>query len=257
MRRLTFAALAAAALLLAPARRGRRAAAIGIGEQDAAIFRDPLVAAARRARRPLRRGLGRAARALAAREVDALPRRRERRRRARARRLQPLAPPRPSRRKYLPSPAASRREFLRLPQALPVRHDYLTWNEANHRAQPTGTGPEHRRPLLRHPAPQLPRLHDRRAVGARHARHAALGARVRAQRRSHASAIWALHNYIDANRFRTSGTRSLLKAPKAAKIWFTETGGLVAPRQRLDDRVRRLASATRPRRRARSCRSRG
>ena len=42
----------------------------------------------------------------------------------------------------------------------------------------------------------------------------------------HRIGIWAIHNYIDANRFRTSGTRSLLRATKA-KIWFTETGGLV------------------------------
>ena len=41
--------------------------------------------------------------------------------------------------------------------------------------------------------------------------------------------IWALHNYIDANRFRTRGTRSLLAATRKTKsqIWFTETGGLV------------------------------
>jgi len=42
----------------------------------------------------------------------------------------------------------------------------------------------------------------------------------------HRIGIWAIHNYIDANRFRTSGTRSLLRATRA-KIWFTETGGLV------------------------------
>ena len=38
--------------------------------------------------------------------------------------------------------------------------------------------------------------------------------------------IWGLHNYIDANRFRTTGTRSLLRAVPG-EVWFTETGGLV------------------------------
>ena len=38
--------------------------------------------------------------------------------------------------------------------------------------------------------------------------------------------IWGLHNYIDANRFRTRGTKSLLKAVKG-DVWFTETGGIV------------------------------
>ena len=39
--------------------------------------------------------------------------------------------------------------------------------------------------------------------------------------------VWGLHNYIDANKSRTSGTRSALAAVKG-QIWFTETGGLVA-----------------------------
>ena len=38
---------------------------------------------------------------------------------------------------------------------------------------------------------------------------------------------WGLHNYIDANRLRTTGTRRLLKAVKG-QIWFTETGGIVS-----------------------------
>jgi hypothetical protein len=38
--------------------------------------------------------------------------------------------------------------------------------------------------------------------------------------------VWGLHNYLDANRFRTDGTKAMLRAVKG-KIWFTETGGLV------------------------------
>jgi hypothetical protein len=38
--------------------------------------------------------------------------------------------------------------------------------------------------------------------------------------------IWGLHNYLDANRFRTTGTRAMLSTVKG-EIWFTETGGLV------------------------------
>ncbi len=39
--------------------------------------------------------------------------------------------------------------------------------------------------------------------------------------------VWGLHNYTDANKFRTDGTTAMLAAVKG-KIWFTETGGLVA-----------------------------
>jgi hypothetical protein len=38
--------------------------------------------------------------------------------------------------------------------------------------------------------------------------------------------VWGLHNYLDANRLRTSGTARLLQLVKG-QIWFTETGGIV------------------------------
>jgi hypothetical protein len=37
--------------------------------------------------------------------------------------------------------------------------------------------------------------------------------------------IWSLHNYIDANRGRSIGTRKLLRNVTGT-IWFTETGGI-------------------------------
>jgi hypothetical protein len=40
---------------------------------------------------------------------------------------------------------------------------------------------------------------------------------------------WGLHNYLDANYLRTSGTRALLRAT-TGEIWFTETGGIVKRR---------------------------
>ena len=46
------------------------------------------------------------------------------------------------------------------------------------------------------------------------------------RRASGSRLIWGLHNYIDANRFRTRGTLSLLRAVTGT-VWFTETGGLV------------------------------
>ena len=38
--------------------------------------------------------------------------------------------------------------------------------------------------------------------------------------------IWSIHNHIDANRHRTSGTRELLRITRG-KLWFSETGGIV------------------------------
>jgi hypothetical protein len=45
----------------------------------------------------------------------------------------------------------------------------------------------------------------------------------------HKPRIWGVHNYLDANRMRTSGTRRLLGLV-SGQIWFTETGGIVKRR---------------------------
>ena len=38
---------------------------------------------------------------------------------------------------------------------------------------------------------------------------------------------WGLHNYIDANNFKTTNTKKFLKAVKG-EVWLTETGGVVS-----------------------------
>jgi hypothetical protein len=61
-------------------------------------------------------------------------------------------------------------------------------------------------------------------------------------------AVWGLHNYTDANNFRTSVTRAMLAAVRG-KVWFTETGGLVARHNhspfKLPQGVGHAATATR------------
>ena len=37
--------------------------------------------------------------------------------------------------------------------------------------------------------------------------------------------LWGLHNYSDTNRFRSTGTRAVLKAT-TGQVWLTETGGI-------------------------------
>ena len=130
-----------------------------------------------------------------------------------------------ARRKTLPSPARYRRMFLRFRARYPFIRDYLTWNEANHRGQPTWNHPrvvgryyDILRNACRGCTVAGPSVLDTRAMP-RWVKRVEKAAKHRID-------IWAINNYIDANRFRTRGTRSLLRATKA-KIWFTETGGLV------------------------------
>lgn len=133
----------------------------------------------------------------------------------------------------LPSVGAFRREFLRFRARYPMVRDYLVWNEANHCSQPTCHRPE-----------AAARYFDVVAADCRGCRIVAADVLVDTRvatwlRRFRAAArykprIWGLHNYADANRFRTSGTRAALRAVRG-EVWFTETGGLVM--RRSDDRV--------------------
>jgi hypothetical protein len=128
----------------------------------------------------------------------------------------------------LPSPARFRREFLRFRARYPLVRDYLTWNEANHCGQPTCRRPERA-------ARYFDVIHANctgcRIVAADVLDTSRLSSWVsrflRAAR--HRPKIWGLHNYIDANRFYTRGTRTLLRTVRG-QVWFTETGGLVQRR---------------------------
>ncbi len=127
-----------------------------------------------------------------------------------------------------PSVKAFQHEFLKFRARYPWVKDYLTWNEANHCSQPTCNDPER---AAQYYLVIRSHCHGCSVVAAdvldgsrlvpwvRRFQKAVGGRRV----------IWGLHNYIDANRFRTRGTRALLKAVKG-DVWFTETGGLVVRR---------------------------
>ena len=132
-------------------------------------------------------------------------------------------------RRYVPSVKVFTREFLRYKKRYPWVKDWLTWNEANHCGEPTCHKPH-----------RVARFYN-------NIRHRCFGCNVvagdvldtptmvpwiRAFRKTARKdkLIWGLHNYIDANRFRTSGTKELLKAAPRGQIWFTETGGLVVRR---------------------------
>jgi len=132
-------------------------------------------------------------------------------------------------RRRVPGVKEFTKEFLKYKKRYPWVKDWLTWNEANHCGEPTC-----------HKARRVARFFN-------NIRHNCYGCNVvaasvldtptmprwvRAFRRTarNDKLIWGLHNYIDANRFRTSGTKALLRAAPKGQIWFTETGGLVVRR---------------------------
>jgi hypothetical protein len=132
-------------------------------------------------------------------------------------------------RRRVPGVREFTKEFLKYKKRYPWVKDWLTWNEANHCGEPTCHMPR-----------RVARFYN-------NIRHNCFGCTVvagdvldtptmvpwvKAFRRTARKdkLIWGLHNYIDANRFRMSGTKALLKAAPRGQIWFTETGGLVVRR---------------------------
>jgi hypothetical protein len=132
-------------------------------------------------------------------------------------------------RRHVPSVREFTKEFLKYKKRYPWQKEWLTWNEANHCGEPTC-----------HKARRVARFFNNirhncyrcTVVAADVLDTPTMPEWVREFRRTarNDKVIWGLHNYIDANRFRTTGTKALLKAAPRGKIWFTETGGLVVRR---------------------------
>ena len=216
-------AIALALVLAAPAAAATRPPLIGVGEQRMEVFDDPAF---------LRLGL-RDVRFVAA--YDALHSDWQRQelddyllaaRAAGMRVLLGFGHSRdPEKMHTLPTVKRFEREVKAFRARYPWIKDYLTWNEANHCSQPTCRNPVRAAKfylaLRKHcrgcriVAADV--LDGRKMVGWVKRFQKAVGKR---------RVIWGIHNYIDANRFRTSGTLALLNAVKG-DVWFTETGGIV------------------------------
>jgi hypothetical protein len=143
----------------------------------------------------------------------------------RARVLMTFGHSRERRVRYLPTRDELAREFRALRRRYPYVRTFQTWNEANHGTQPTERRPDRAAryydmlklncpsctivaPSVLDQANMLTWIREFRRV---------------ARRRI---TVWSIHNHLDANRFRTLGTRKLLRHTRG-KVWFTETGGIV------------------------------
>ena len=117
------------------------------------------------------------------------------------------------------------REFRALRRRYPELRTFQTWNEGNHGTQPVWKKPKlaaRYYDAMRRTCPECtvsaPSVLDAPNMTSyiTRFRHKA---RYRVK-------VWAIHNHIDANRHRTSGTRELLRITRG-QIWFSETGGIV------------------------------
>jgi hypothetical protein len=133
-------------------------------------------------------------------------------------------------RRSLPTPERFKYEFRRLREAYPWVKTFATWNEANLCGEPTC-----HRPALVAAYYNAIRLEcpSCKILAAEVLDMPNMTSWVKAFRRKARvePKYWGLHNYLDANRLRSVGTRRLLRAVPG-RIWFTETGGIVARRNR-------------------------
>ncbi len=122
------------------------------------------------------------------------------------------------------------REFLRMRRRYPAVKTWSAWNEANMCGVGTCHKPElvaRYYTLIRRNCPGC------KVVAADLLDQPNMVGWARAFRRAarFEPKYWGLHDYIDANRFQTTRTASLLKAVRG-EVWLTEIGGLVARRNR-------------------------
>jgi len=130
-------------------------------------------------------------------------------------------------RRQLPTPERLLYEFRRFRARYPWATEYASWNEANHCGEPTCHRPDLVAAYWRKLRIACPTC---RILAAEVLDMPNMTSWVKAFRRAAKvePRYWGLHNYVDANRLRTTGTRRLLKATGHALIWFTETGGIVS-----------------------------
>jgi hypothetical protein len=117
------------------------------------------------------------------------------------------------------------REFRKLRRRYPEVKTFQTWNEGNHGTQPTFTKPGKAALLynsMRRTCPECTIT----APSVLDAPNMTWWITRFKRKTRYPVRIWAIHNHIDANRHRSSGTRELLRITKG-QLWFTETGGIV------------------------------
>src|SRR4051812_26205231 len=139
---------------------------------------------------------------------------------------------RPGRRKVLPQPVQMQREFQRFRARYPWVTTFATWNEGNHCGEPVCHRPELAATYYNAERRACPTC---TILAAEVLDQPGMVAWIRAfqtkAKGDPRKEIWGVHNYVDANRLRTIGTRRLL-AHTRGQVWFTETGGIVYRRNR-------------------------
>src|SRR3954451_12522812 len=129
-------------------------------------------------------------------------------------------------RRSLPTPERFLFEFRRFRARYPWVTTFATWNEANHCGEPLCHRPKlaaafYR--VLRRECPTCTVL----APEVLDTPNMRSWVQAFARELGFMPQLWGLHNYVEANRFKMHRLRELLRITRGARVWLTETGGLV------------------------------
>jgi hypothetical protein len=139
-----------------------------------------------------------------------------------------------------PSVAAYRRAVRAFHRAYPQVTDLQTWNEVN--LGVLARDPRRAAQFYRELRAAVP---SGRIVAADVLDSSNMTSFLRTFRRYAPNArLWGLHNYMDANYGRTTGTRRMLRAVPG-EVWMTEVGGIIHSRTRRFSEARQVASVHR------------
>ena len=149
-------------------------------------------------------------------------------------------------RRQLPSPARLQREFKRFRARYPWATTFATWNEANHCGEPTChreglVAAYHRK--LRQACPSCKVL-AAEVLDMPNMLSWVQGFRRAYRRYPGRPGAWGLHNYVEANRFKTTSLNKLLRRVKG-NVWLTEVGGIVKRRTKKRFTVKRIPESKR------------
>jgi hypothetical protein len=143
----------------------------------------------------------------------------------------------------LPTVAQFRALFRAFRARYPKVHVFAPWNEANHASQPTADDPARAAAYYDAMRAECPGCTIVAADVLDQAGFERWLRRFRAAT-SGRPRLWGLHNYSDTNRFRTRGTRAMLRTVPG-DIWVTETGGVARFGRAFPFDLRRQARAVR------------
>ena len=136
----------------------------------------------------------------------------------------------------LPSAKAYEKNIKRFRDTFPYVRNVVAWNEINHFTQPTYRNPKAaakftsiaRKVFKGRTVVAADILDQADNTRARRPTFRSATKYIKAFRRYYKGPrkICGVHNYSDINRFRSTGTKAIIKALGCKQIWLTETGGI-------------------------------